>query len=91
LQGEWIVSLLKEMRKNGTQTINATCASEESWAEQVQAIANMSLLPSTKSWYMGDNIPGKKCECLIYLGGVPTYYKTISDCAAKGYEGFDIM
>jgi hypothetical protein len=84
------VSLLKEMRKNGSQIINATSASEESWAEQVQAIANMSLLPTAKSWYMGDNIPGKKRECLIYLGGVPTYYKTISECAAKGYEGFDI-
>jgi hypothetical protein len=91
LQGEWVVSLLKEMRKNGSRIINATSASEESWAEQVQAIANMSLLPSAKSWYMGDNIPGKKRECLIYLGGVPTYYKTISECAAKGYEGFDIM
>jgi hypothetical protein len=50
----------------------------------------MSLLPTTNLWYMGDNIPGKKRECLIYLGGVPTYYKTISECAAKGYEGFDI-
>jgi hypothetical protein len=91
LQGEWIVSLLKEMRKTRSQTINATSTSEESWAEQVQAIANTSLLPSAKSWYMGDNIPGKKRECLIYLGGVPTYYKTISECAAKGYEGFDIL
>jgi hypothetical protein len=91
LQGEWIVSLLKEMRKTRLQTINATSTSEESWAEQVQAIANTSLLPSAKSWYMGDNIPGKKRECLIYLGGVPTYYKTISECAAKGYEGFDIL
>jgi hypothetical protein len=91
LQGEWIVSLLKEMRKTRLQTINATSTSEESWAEQVQAIANTSLLPSAKSWYTGDNIPGKKRECLIYLGGVPTYYKTISECAAKGYEGFDIL
>lgn len=89
LQGEWIVSLLKEMRKNGTKCINATHVSEEAWADGVREIANKSLLPSAKSWYMGDNIPGKKRECLIYLGGVPTYYKTISDCAANGYEGFE--
>lgn len=41
-------------------------------------------------WYMGDNIPGKVREPLIYLGGVPTYYKTINECAAGGYTGFDL-
>lgn len=39
---------------------------------------------------MGDNIPGKHREPLIYLGGVPTYYKTIQDCANNGYEGFNL-
>ncbi|GIZ49870.1 hypothetical protein CKM354_001288800 [Cercospora kikuchii] len=89
LQGECIVSLLKQMRQEGKQTVNASSVKEEEWAASVRAIANMSLLPGTKSWYMGDNIPGKKRECLIYLGGVPTYYKTITECAAKGYEGFE--
>lgn len=37
---------------------------------------------------MGDNIPGKRRECLIYLGGVPDYYKSLNECAAKDYEGF---
>jgi hypothetical protein len=90
LQGEWIVSLLKEMRKTGNKCINATKDSEEAWAEGVQKIANTTLLPSVRSWYMGDNIPGKKRECLIYLGGVPAYHKAISECAAEGYKGFEI-
>lgn len=38
---------------------------------------------------MGDNIPGKRREPLVYLGGVPKYYKTIGECAEKGYEGFE--
>jgi hypothetical protein len=37
---------------------------------------------------MGDNIPGKPREPLIYLGGVPNYYKTITDVADEGYKGF---
>jgi hypothetical protein len=78
------------MRKTGDKCINASKASEEAWAEGVQKIANSSLLPSARSWYMGDNIPGKKRECLIYLGGVPAYYKAIGDCAAGGYEGFEM-
>ncbi|KAH6652042.1 cyclohexanone 1,2-monooxygenase-like protein [Truncatella angustata] len=38
--------------------------------------------------YMGDNIPGKPREPLIYLGGVPKYYKALSDVAANNYTGF---
>jgi hypothetical protein len=37
---------------------------------------------------MGTNIPGKPREPLIYLGGVPTYYKTINEVAEDGYTGF---
>lgn len=37
---------------------------------------------------MGDNIPGKPREPLIYLGGVPNYYKIIGDIAANHYTGF---
>jgi hypothetical protein len=79
------------MRSQGARTINASSASEEAWADGVQKIANMSLLPGAKSWYMGDNIPGTKRECLIYLGGVPAYYRSIRECADGGYEGFEIM
>ena len=62
----------------------------EEWAAGINAMANMSLLPTTKSWYMGDNIPGKRRECLIYLGGVPTFYKILGDCAKNGYDGFKL-
>lgn len=39
-------------------------------------------------WYMGDNIPGKPREPLIFLGGVPAYYKILSEVAEADYEGF---
>ena len=39
---------------------------------------------------MGDNIPDKMREPLIYLGGVPAYYKFINDCAVSNYEGFEL-
>lgn len=89
MQGEWIVSLLKHMRDNKFSTANATAASETAWSENIWTIANKSLLPKTESWYMGDNIPGKTREPLIYLGGVPAYYKAINECATKSYDGFE--
>jgi len=39
---------------------------------------------------MGDNIPGKLREPLIFLGGVSAYYKAINDCAKNGYVGFNL-
>lgn len=77
------------MRDNNIRTVNPTSEVEKKWADDVSKIANTSLLPTAKSWYMGDNIPGKKREMLIYLGGVPAYYNFIGECAAKGYEGFE--
>ncbi|KAH0280863.1 FAD/NAD(P)-binding domain-containing protein, partial [Aureobasidium melanogenum] len=90
LQGDWIVDVLEHVRKNNYHSIDASEQASKVWAEGVAAIANMSLLPTTRSWYMGDNIPGKRRECLIYLGGVPTYYKLLNECAANNYEGFVI-
>lgn len=78
------------MREESLTSVNAKAESEKAWVEGIWSIAKMSLLPGTKSWYTGDNIPGKKREPLIYLGGVPTYYKAIWECKEKGYEGFEL-
>lgn len=37
---------------------------------------------------MGSNIPGKPKEPLLYLGGVPNYYKTLNERTKSGYAGF---
>ncbi|CAF3645598.1 hypothetical protein SNK05_010390 [Fusarium graminearum] len=87
-QGEFIVSLMKYMSKHGSHVVETLQESEAEWGATVRDFANASLLPSTKSWYMGDNIPGKPRECLIYLGGVPTYTNTLEGCGDSGYKGF---
>ncbi|KAF5239820.1 hypothetical protein FAUST_4705 [Fusarium austroamericanum] len=87
-QGEFIVSLMKYMSKHDCHAVEASQESEAEWGAAVRDFANASLLPSTKSWYMGDNIPGKSRECLIYLGGVPTYTKALKGCGDSGYKGF---
>lgn len=50
----------------------------------------MSIANLVVQWYMGANIPGKPREPLVYLGGVPTYYKTLNDEADAGYAGFTL-
>lgn len=88
LQGQWIINAVNHMREKGLKKMVASAESEQGWKDTVVNIANATLLPTTKSWYMGDNIPGKPREPLIYLGGVPTYYKTINEEAAGGYAGY---
>ncbi|KAF4338160.1 cyclopentanone 1 2-monooxygenase [Fusarium beomiforme] len=58
-QGEFIIKTMNLMRKEGIQRLDAEEAAEAKWGDEVRKLADMSLLPSTKSWYMGDNIPGK--------------------------------
>jgi hypothetical protein len=39
---------------------------------------------------MGTNIPGKVREPLIYLGGVPNYYKALEKSREGGFAEFDL-
>lgn len=49
-----------------------------------------TLFPLTNSWYMGDNIPGKKREQLNYLAGIEVY-ETACRAALQEWDGFDIV
>ncbi|KUI63458.1 Baeyer-Villiger monooxygenase [Cytospora mali] len=88
MQGDWIVAVMDRMRENGEKKVVADKESEDKWRQNILNLANATLLPGTKSWYMGDNIPGKPREPLLYLGGVPNYYKTLNETASNGYPGF---
>lgn len=88
MQGDWIAGVMDRMRENSEKKVVADKKSQDKWRQTVLRLANATLMPGTKSWYMGDNIPGKPREPLLYLGGVPNYYKTLNDVASNGYPGF---
>jgi cyclohexanone monooxygenase len=88
LEGEWLVQCLEYLRQNGLTRIEATREAEREWGAHLAEIAEPSLFPHAKSWYMGANVPGKKTELLAYIGGLPTYLQKCNDSAEKGYEGF---
>ncbi|KAI9368859.1 FAD/NAD(P)-binding domain-containing protein [Aspergillus egyptiacus] len=88
-QGDFIVDAMNYSRKNGLRRLEAQPDAEQRWGDDVRKFAYASLLPKTNSWYMGTNIPGKVQEPLIYLGGVPTYYKSLYGVRQEGFTGFD--
>ena len=87
-QGEWVVACLKYLREHQHNRIDATPEMEAYWLEQVNTIANASLLSRTRSWWFGGNIPDRGLESLYYLGGMPLFLEECWNSAKKGYEGF---
>lgn len=87
LEAEWIAQCVADLHQQGIATLEPAPGTEEAWGEQVAALANQTLFPKADSWYTGANIPGKLRQFPVHLGG-PTFFKTLTDVAAKGYEGF---
>ncbi|KAL4810337.1 Baeyer-Villiger monooxygenase [Aspergillus unguis] len=88
VQGDWIVETIKFMREKGYRELEPTTEAEDKWREHVNMVGNVTLLPETRSEYMGTNIPGKPKEMLNYLGGLTDYIKRIESTTELGYPGF---
>ena len=50
--------------------------------------ADLTLMPSANSWYMGANVPGKPRVFLPYVGGVDTYRTICNEVVERDYLGF---
>jgi cation diffusion facilitator CzcD-associated flavoprotein CzcO len=85
---DWIARCLIHLRERGIDRIEAEPQAQAVWSGEVQAVAEGTLFPLAKSWYMGDNIPGKPRAFLAYVGGMPAYSARCDAVAASDYEGF---
>lgn len=87
-QGDWILACLSYLRDHSLTRIEATEDAEQRWRDHTLEMGEKGLFSKAKSWYYGDNIPGKPREALNYMAGLPTYRKKIWESANKSYEGF---
>lgn len=90
LQGDWTTDFLAHLRSAGITRFEPDPAAECEWTDMVEQIGAMTLFPKAKSWYMGDNIPGKKRQ-LINFPSISTYAQICADVAANGYRGFSLV
>ena len=90
VQADWIIEAIKKVEKENIKSIEATKEAEEAWRKNVTELSDKTLFPSTDSWYMGANIPGKPREQLNYAGGIPLYEK---ECMEKlpNWTGFIVV
>ena len=77
------------MIKKEYKTIEANNKDAEVWGEEVNSVANKTLLPTVKhSWYLGANIPGKPQVFMPYAGGLPRYSEICENIKNQNYKGF---
>jgi len=62
VQGDWIVDAIAKCKKEGITYLNPTREAEDDWRKIVTDLSDSTLFPTTDSWYMGANIPGKPRE-----------------------------
>jgi cyclohexanone monooxygenase len=85
---DWIAECMTYMGKRGLSAVEAAREAQDAWVAEVNRAADATLYPLARSWYMGDNVPGKKRVFLPYIGGWKKYLDRCDEVAAKGYEGF---
>ncbi|WP_454624674.1 flavin-containing monooxygenase [Bradyrhizobium cenepequi] len=87
---EWITQCLMHMLKQKKSVIDVEEAAERAWREEVDAVANRTLLAKANSWYVGANIEGKPRVFLPYAGGMTEYTAMCERIVAEGYRGFQM-
>ena len=85
---EWITDCIDYLRQHGISTIESTDEFDEEWAKHVDEVGATTLYVKAKSWYTGDNIPGKPSRFLPYAAGLDQYRDKCSEVAALGYQPF---
>lgn len=90
VQGRWIRDAINLIQMHKLKYINATPEATKKWKQRINDLSNATLMPTTKSTYMGGSVPGKAFEQVNYAGGVNQYKSEIRDALTK-WEGFETV
>ena len=86
---EWVGAAIRHLEDNAMTSIEATPGAVESWAAHIDEIIGATVLPrGRRSWFLGDNIPGKPHAVLFYFGGAGAYRQECRAALERGFEGF---
>jgi len=90
VQGRWIRDAINQINNQGIKYIDPTPEATKEWKKRINALSDATLLPTTRSTYMGGSIPGKAREQVNYAGGVGQYKDEIR-AALTGFQGFQTV
>jgi cation diffusion facilitator CzcD-associated flavoprotein CzcO len=89
-QVEWTVKAIQKMKKEGIHTLDSTHEAARAWKDSIQVANEYTFYPHESTWYMGDNIPGKPREQLVYIMGLPNFIAS-GQAALDTWDGFIVQ
>jgi cation diffusion facilitator CzcD-associated flavoprotein CzcO len=87
VQGRWIRDAINLINRQGLKYVDPTPEASAKWKQKINDLSNATLLPTTRSTYMGGSVPGKAFEQVNYAGGLGAYREEIRT-VFPNWEGF---
>jgi cyclohexanone monooxygenase len=88
---EWISAALAHMRNNGYAAIDPKPEAVQRWRQRVQDLVDVTVVRQGKnSWLLGQNIPGKPQEILLYTGGLGLYRQDCQNTIENEFTDFEL-
>ncbi|ORA35026.1 flavin-containing monooxygenase [Mycobacterium aquaticum] len=92
LGAQWLQRALRWARDNGVERLEATPEAEQWWAAETERAGKATVMyaegKKAKAWFLGENVPGKPEEFLVYMGGGQVYQRFCREVEDSGYESF---
>jgi hypothetical protein len=88
-QIDFIADTIAKMEEEGLCSVEPTQQAEDKWKERISSMSRKTLFVENDSWWTGANIPGKKKEMLVYIGGIPAYEQECRE-ALDGWKGLEV-
>jgi len=86
-QVNFIADLLAAQQRQGLTCFEVKREAQEAWTAQVNEVVKRTVLAKAKSWYVGDNVPGKAHAILVYTGGTAAYRSACNRVREEGFSG----
>jgi cyclohexanone monooxygenase len=85
---DWLAQLLAHVDEEGADEVEVEEEAQHRWVAHVNKRAQETLYPRARSYYMGDEVPGKPHVFMPYSGGVRDYRRILERIADDDYRGF---
>ena len=87
---DFIRDLIADMNARDLNEVEARRDAEQEWVQHVNERSQETLYPKARSYYMGDEVPGKPHVFMPYSGGVRGYRRILHQVMANQWEGFNM-
>ncbi|MBQ7805728.1 alpha/beta hydrolase fold domain-containing protein [Rhodococcus sp. (in: high G+C Gram-positive bacteria)] len=87
---DFAADLVEHVLETGVSTIEPSEEGAQRWRTIVDGLLSATVIPSGRSWWMGDNVKGKKRSTFIYVGGGHLFRTILADVSAHDFGGFAV-